>query len=269
MREQNAARGVASASLFSSTWVKVRGLGFWVAVNFFITLSVFPAVTADVQTYSFPRQPAMWIGLYCFLLFNVGDWSGRLLAGWARIADGHALRLLITCRVGFLPLFMLCNHTKTRLPIVFEHDAFPVAFMFLFALSNGYAGTICMMTAPSLVSDAAGMQAGTIMASCLVLGIVLGTSQARKVCPKLPACLSCCPAVVTPQVARFRLRSSSRILVLTHSAPPANWECWKWQLRGPVPSPQTLQRVTRLCDLASRWPTAVYGRDTFMHHLDG
>ena len=32
-----------------------------------------------------------------------------------------------------------------------------------------------MMTAPTLVSDGAGMQAGTIMASCLVLGIVFGS----------------------------------------------------------------------------------------------
>ena len=39
----------------------------------------------------------------------------------------------------------------------------------------GYCGTVCMMTAPTLVSDGAGMQAGTIMASCLVLGIVFGS----------------------------------------------------------------------------------------------
>lgn len=186
IRSQEAARGVVSASLISSTWAKVRGLGFWVAFNFFITLSVFPAVTADVQTYSFATQKAKWVGLYCFLLFNSGDWCGRLLAGWARIKNGWGLRLLILCRVGFLPLFMLCNHCadpkctnhpNAQLPIIFKHDGYPVAFMLLFAISNGYAGTICMMTAPSLVSDAAGMQAGTIMASCLVLGIVLGATQ--------------------------------------------------------------------------------------------
>ena len=96
-----------------------------------------------------------WVGLYCFLLFNVGDWAGRLLAGWAAscgaaLSNGIALRLLIFCRFGFLPLFMLCNHETTRLPVVFKHDAFPIGFMLLFALSNGYAGTVCMMTAPSL-----------------------------------------------------------------------------------------------------------------------
>lgn len=96
-----------------------------------------------------------WVGLYCFLLFNVGDWAGRLLAGWAAscgaaLSNGITLRLLIFCRFGFLPLFMLCNHETTRLPVVFKHDAFPIGFMLLFALSNGYAGTVCMMTAPSL-----------------------------------------------------------------------------------------------------------------------
>lgn len=213
LRAENAAKGVASESLFASTWAQVRGLGFWVAANFFITLSVFPAVTADVKTYSFVSQPALWVGLYCFLLFNLGDWGGRLLAGWASIGNGCGLRLLILCRIGFLPLFMLCNHPTTQLPIIFKHDGFPVAFMLLFALSNGYAGTICMMTAPSLVSDAEGMQAGTIMASCLVLGIVLGANQTL-LTPSASATgmstgLKFCAAAVLSQVAHSRLRSST------------------------------------------------------------
>lgn len=171
---------IGSQSLFASTFSKVKGLGFWVGLNFLITLSVFPAVTADVKTYSFGSHPAMWVGLYCFLLFNCGDWMGRMLAGWAAgcglASNGIGLRLLILLRLGFLPLFMLCNHETTRLPIVFTHDAYPILFMALFAVTNGYAGTVCMMTAPALVSDGAGMQAGTIMASCLVLGIVLGST---------------------------------------------------------------------------------------------
>ena len=40
-------------SLFRTTWDKVKGLGGWVGLNFFITLSVFPAVCSDVATYSF------------------------------------------------------------------------------------------------------------------------------------------------------------------------------------------------------------------------
>ena len=47
--------------LCARSWGKVKGLGFWVGLNFFITLSVFPAVTADVQTYSFGSKPAMYV----------------------------------------------------------------------------------------------------------------------------------------------------------------------------------------------------------------
>lgn len=47
--------------LCARRWGKVKGLGFWVGLNFFITLSVFPAVTADVQTYSFGSKPAMYV----------------------------------------------------------------------------------------------------------------------------------------------------------------------------------------------------------------
>ena len=46
--------------------------------------------------------------------------------------------------------------------------------MALFAVSNGYCGTACMMSAPQRVPRAVGKQAGTIMASTLVVGIAVG-----------------------------------------------------------------------------------------------
>jgi solute carrier family 29 (equilibrative nucleoside transporter), member 1/2/3 len=144
-------------------------------------------------------------GIYNFLLFNVGDWSGRILAGWVNdylmAQDGRPLfagfktRALIAARTGFIPLFMLCNHacqpsvddtgckdfskdyqfTRKDWPVAFRHDAWPVLFMVVFSVSNGYCGTACMMSAPQLVPPAAGKQAGTIMASCLVIGIAVGS----------------------------------------------------------------------------------------------
>ena len=76
----------------------MAGLGVAVAFNFFVTLAAYPAVTADVTPYSFTRGngPQLWVGIYCFLIFNSGDWSGRVLAGWA--ARGWTARISLASR---------------------------------------------------------------------------------------------------------------------------------------------------------------------------
>jgi solute carrier family 29 (equilibrative nucleoside transporter), member 1/2/3 len=52
-------------------------------------------------------------------------------------------------RVGLIPIFMFCNvQPRSHLPVVFNHDAVPIVAMFVFALSNGYFGTLCMMYGP-------------------------------------------------------------------------------------------------------------------------
>ena len=51
-------------------------------------------------------------------------------------------------RLAFIPLFLFCNFDDGHLPVVFDNDAFPVVFVFLFGLSNGYISTMAMMFSP-------------------------------------------------------------------------------------------------------------------------
>lgn len=186
-------------SLLRETWPLINTLGWAVGYNFAVTLAAFPGLTVDVYPYGeyFSGNISLWIGLYCFLLFNVGDWTGRMLAGWVDsyrrrtgagpLFAGPKILTLIALRTGFIVLFLLCNHkpqnTKDAFhgslregwPTPFTNDAFPVIFMILFAVSNGFCGTVCMMSAPQIVSAAQGKQAGTLMASCLVIGIAAGS----------------------------------------------------------------------------------------------
>eukprot|EP01048_Picozoa_sp_COSAG05_P026400 COSAG05_NODE_7182_length_845_cov_2.364611_1_plen_263_part_01 len=75
---------LGKGSLLRETWPLVSTLALGVGYNFAVTLAIFPAVTVDVYPYTedFAKHETLWIGFYCFLLFNVGDWAGRLLAGW-------------------------------------------------------------------------------------------------------------------------------------------------------------------------------------------
>ena len=57
----------------------------------------------------------------------------------------------------------------------FHEDYWPLLFMALMSISNGWVASMEMMAGPSLVPDGLQSQAGTIMAFFLVLGLVLGS----------------------------------------------------------------------------------------------
>ena len=57
----------------------------------------------------------------------------------------------------------------------FHEDYWPLLFMALMSISNGWVASMEMMAGPSLVPDGLQSRAGTIMAFFLVLGLVLGS----------------------------------------------------------------------------------------------
>lgn len=68
--------------------------------------------------------------------------------------DSKLLPALIVARVIFVPLFMLCNvQPRFNLPIYFSNDFWFIAFMILFAFSNGYLASLCMCFGPKWVED--------------------------------------------------------------------------------------------------------------------
>ncbi len=152
---------------------------------FVVTLSVFPAVTVLVQS---TQSPSTWTEKYftpvtCFLLFNVGDYAGRILASWIlrpKGRDGQNVILLILSliRVIFVPIFMLCNTSSSQrhLPVIFASDAAYIIFMTVFAISNGYLGNLCMLLGPKSFSDGRDQElSAMVLVACLVLGTGSGS----------------------------------------------------------------------------------------------
>ncbi|XP_015762806.1 PREDICTED: equilibrative nucleoside transporter 3-like [Acropora digitifera] len=135
---------------------KIAKHGFSVAFVFFITLSIFPALSARIKSTN--KEHTEWSNKYfvpvsCFLLFNVGDFAGRLMASfvqWPR-RDGIWLTVFCVIRTVFLPLFVFCNALprKHKHLSYFTEDYYPMVFMGLFAISNGYLGSLCMMYGPT------------------------------------------------------------------------------------------------------------------------
>lgn len=154
-----------------------------VVIIFMVTLACFPALTARIESVSKESDwsEKYFVSVTCFLLFNGGDYLGRTLAGFVQIprktSPKWILPAISVSRLVFIPLFIFCNAQPRTLPVIFNHDAFPIVFMLLFATSCGYFGSLGMMYGPGAVEGQHAEFAGNIMACCLSLGLGSGSAS--------------------------------------------------------------------------------------------
>lgn len=171
--------------IFARIWIWILA----VFVCFLVTLAVFPAITVLVRSTSYGQGNA-WGDIYfipvgCFLVFNIGDYMGRILASvvqWPKATNFGSLFILglSLVRLAFIPLFLFCNaspENRSVTQVHFYSDTAYLVLMVLFSISNGYIGSICMMFAPKMLSTGPEQgQAASLMVSCLVLGLAVGAA---------------------------------------------------------------------------------------------
>ncbi|XP_016346697.1 equilibrative nucleoside transporter 2-like [Sinocyclocheilus anshuiensis] len=161
--------------VFKKIWL----MAFCVTFVFTVTLSVFPAVTVDVKTGYGGKWERYFIPVFCFLLFNVMDFTGRsvtLAFKWPS-KDSRLFPGLVVCRVIFVPLLMMCNvQERHYMPVLFSNDFMFAAIMVFFSVSSGYFVCLSMTYAPQLVEPKDGETAGALMTFFLALGLSLGAA---------------------------------------------------------------------------------------------
>ncbi|GAA98152.1 uncharacterized protein L969DRAFT_46815 [Mixia osmundae IAM 14324] len=176
---------------FRVVFGKVRLLALSVFYVFFVTLSVFPSITASVLSVndkpgsdgkSPPAifTPVLFVPLG-FIIFNVGDWIGRAMPQ-IPLLNFHApkaLAIVSVARTAFVPLFLFCNVTAgvSEAPPIFDSDTIFLLLLLLFAISNGYISTLIMITGvgtPELEQHEIDT-AATLLAFALTAGLALGS----------------------------------------------------------------------------------------------
>jgi len=168
-----------------SVLIQVSPYAAAVFMCFLVTLGCFPAITMHVKS-TLPKGSS-WADTFivpvaCFLLFNVGDYLGRFLAGiiqWPKPGKvGSFITLFLSiARLVFLPLFLFCNirpDARSLSSVMFESDVAYIIIMLLFSVSNGYIGSICMMSGPQLVRSEEAQTAASLMVALLGLGLGSG-----------------------------------------------------------------------------------------------
>ena len=58
--------------------------------------------------------------------------------------------------------------------VLFESDTAYIIIMILFSMSNGYIGSICMISGPQMVAGEEASTAASLMVACLGLGLGVG-----------------------------------------------------------------------------------------------
>eukprot|EP00041_Stephanoeca_diplocostata_P029188 m.855386 g.855386 ORF g.855386 m.855386 type:complete len:539 (+) comp23509_c0_seq2:190-1806(+) len=184
---------------------QIAPMAFSVAFVFTVTLAVFPAVAANIQSNSTGSYATkLFVPVFCFLGFNLGDWIGRTIAGrpslrWPPPEKPSLMKYPVLCRVVLIPLFMLCNTDTSSLsptqvvPNLITPDAIPYILMLITGVSNGYWGTLCMMYGPGMVASEDSERAGSLMLLSLVVGLLMGSVMAFAILAIMCKCNSFYP----------------------------------------------------------------------------
>ncbi|PWW79545.1 hypothetical protein C7212DRAFT_356375 [Tuber magnatum] len=165
-----------------SLWVllkKLKFLSFAVWLCFLVTM-VFPVYTQAILSVrpedSSPRmfKPDVFIPI-SFMLWNLGDLTGRVSCGWRRFTcDSPKLLALVSiARLVFIPLYMMCNIKGHG--AVISSDFFYWLVQLTFGMSNGWVGSNVMMSTPEWVDDDEKEASGGFMGMCLVAGLATGS----------------------------------------------------------------------------------------------
>lgn len=163
----------------------IRVEALTVFIIYVVTLGLFPAVTVlVVSTNSDSDQAGEWEKIYfvpvcCFLLYNIGDYIGRLLVGLSRFPKiSSKIALLFSClRIVFLPLMMMCNlapSVRHYIPVLLPSDTAYCVLILILAITNGYLTSIVMVNAPKKVREHEQQTSSNLMVGLLGLGLISG-----------------------------------------------------------------------------------------------
>lgn len=156
----------------------------WVSASVFLCFAVamfFPVFTSKILSVHDESEsgrlfaPGAFIPL-AFFFWNLGDLLGRV-ATMLPFSLRHrptALFAIAVARLGFLPLYLLCN-IGGRGAILSSDLFYLLVIQFPFGLTNGWLGSSGMMAAGEWVGDGEREAAGGFMGTCLVGGLTVGS----------------------------------------------------------------------------------------------
>ena len=143
---------------------------------FFVTLSIFPAVHANIATTGdLSISDKYFSPITCFLTFNVCAMLGNVIPNYVTKPGPKYLWIPVFTRILFIPFFLFCNFNPlTRVWPVLIGDYGYLIGGILLGVTSGYFSSLCMMYAPGCVEPRHAPVAGMMAAFFLMCGIFAG-----------------------------------------------------------------------------------------------
>jgi Nucleoside transporter len=175
-------RGSAGSDA-SLVWSNVRSPAICIFMTLFVTLSLFPGWTSELQSIHQCRSAwrvanDLYVP-YGFVLFNVGDLTGRLLSARFSFDESLGPNLVAASwlRCIFFPLLYYCrggsNHDRIHVP----SDVYSYTVQFAFAVSNGSLLSAAFGNAPTRIPAKPEMQQrmSKILSFAVAFGLLCGS----------------------------------------------------------------------------------------------
>lgn len=174
--ERASRKVVGMKQLFSELKFLCLALVFCFAITMFYPVFAQKIVSVrDPENAPGIFQTATFIPL-AILLWNLGDFSGRFLTGFKplQVHSPWVLFFISIARVGFVPLFLLCN-IGGRGAVISSDYFYLIVVQFLFGVTNGWLGSNCFIGAGEWVEEGEREAAGAFMGLCLMVGLTVGS----------------------------------------------------------------------------------------------
>lgn len=150
---------------------------------FIVSLSLFPAVMANVLPTGNLLSDVYFSKVACFLFFNLFSMIGNYASDRLPKVPPRLLWIPVVARFAFIPAVLFCNYQpglagERSLPVLFHSDLLFMLLVALFGFTNGHLTSLAMMYAPKSIELKYQPTAGMIASFCLMLGILLGGNLA-------------------------------------------------------------------------------------------
>ncbi|KAJ2382162.1 hypothetical protein GGI05_005743 [Coemansia sp. RSA 2603] len=154
---------------FRTTFKQISGYTYVIVLDFAITLSVYPSVTALVTSTSGFKLLTEWH----FFIYNIGDFLGRRVAPSIAVTRVSSLMSIALARILLIPAFFVCHLGFSAWYNWIKSDYVFLALVIMLGVTNGYLSTRAAIIAPSLSSQPT--IAGSIVAISIGTGLAMGS----------------------------------------------------------------------------------------------
>lgn len=140
-----------------------------IALAYCVTLSLYPGIESEIISCNLKS----WMPVLLMFMFNTSDVIGKVMASVPYAWSRRQLILLSTMRIALVPLLLLCCAPRSQPIIAGETPAF--IFTAALGITNGLAGSLPMMFAPSKVTATLKEATGNMMTLSYNVGLTAGS----------------------------------------------------------------------------------------------